>query len=226
MQLNGKRTVAADPNMKKLSSPSSMEIVLARLERLALKKIANLHTSRSSERHIKNSKGGGGRSTMLNMVAEPEPGAVKSKQPVTPSEAPAIKNMTHVKVLTDTTMADANGAPRVIKFEKAGPVGSSVERAKAKAEVEEPTIEEHSQDVAQPFEPEEHGQDEELPLENKKSMDDFERTTSSNLEDQDHGVEPPRELEELSQDEKSAQQLNDMYKAYEWPYDDSAAPCA
>jgi len=140
MQLSGKSTVAADPNIKKLSPPCSMEIVLA------LKKIANLRTSRSSKRHIKNSKGGGGRSTIVNMVAEPEPGIVKSKQPVAPSEEPAIKNMTRVKVLTDTTMADANGAPRVIKFKRAGLAGSSVERAKAKAEVEEPAIEEHGQD--------------------------------------------------------------------------------
>jgi len=131
--------------------------------------------------------------------------------------------MTHVKVLTDRTMADANGAPRVIKFEMACQAGSSAERAKAKAEVEEPAIEEHGQDVAQPFEPEEHGQDEEQPLENKKSIGDFERTTSSNLADQDHGVEPPRELEELNQDKKTAQRLNDMYTVY-WSYDDSAAP--
>jgi len=118
--------------------------------------------------------------------------------------------MTHVKVLTDRTMADANGAPRVIKFEMACQAGSSAERAKAKAEVEEPAIEEH-------------GQDEEQPLENKKSIGDFERTTSSNLADQDHGVEPPRELEELNQDKKTAQRLNDMYTVY-WSYDDSAAP--
>jgi len=169
MQLNDKSTVAADPDMKKLSQsfPSSMV--------LALKKIANLQTSKSSMRHIKNSKGGGGGRTMVKMVAEPEPGIVKPKPPVAPSEEPAIKNNNHEKVLppvhepdrdgqssqrlTDTSMADANGAPRVIKIEKAGPAGSSVERAKAKAEVEEPTIEEHGRDAAQPFEPEEHDQE-------------------------------------------------------------------
>jgi len=57
-------------------------------------------------------------------------------------------------------------------------------------------------------------------------MGDFERTTSSNLSDQEHGVEPLRKLEELNQDEKPAQRLNDMYTAYDWSYDDSAAPCA
>ena len=51
-------------------------------------------------------------------------------------------------------------------------------------------------------------------------MDDFKRTTSSNLADQDHGVEPPRELEELNQDEQSAPRLNDKYSAYDWSYDD------
>jgi hypothetical protein len=99
--------------------------------------------------------------------------------------------------------------------------------------------EEHGQDGGPPLKPEEHDLDGRDPLETKKSTDDFKRTTSSNLADQDHGVEPPRELEELNQDEQSAPRLNDKISTYEVAcvkissyeahlkaYDDSAAPCA
>lgn len=235
-QLNGKSTVAADPNMKKLSP---LEILLARLEYRVLQKIAKNSAKkapRSPERLLplrrvnEKTENNTTNVTHVKVLADTTTAVatgttLAQKAPRSPARLPSprrehaenkdldenspmddngestMRSNGESMVVSETSMADLYGKPCDTEIL----ADSSGELTKAKAVIEEPTIEEPGHDVAHASEPEEHGQDDGHLLENQMSLSDFE-----------HMSEP----EEPGQDEKSARRLNDLYMAYDWSYDD------